>query len=307
MSDRNRIAGQLLAATLLALPLIVSASTSAATTSSQVFIGQGDGSFVDTQPLLQSQVAGQPVEATNTITHQTPNGPLVWNAAVSATSNYQSLKSSTSASISNTYFDPNYTFQSNGTQSGVPTHYDTYSRARFTETLQYGGTATNYTSTYLLNLSGRIVRDGLPDTDDDGFFRGPQVTVRLIHANEPAQVWSIREEGDFNLPLVSHAYVHGAAPQTFFLEIITNTAWRMESLSNGSTVSGAAEFGNTLTLTGVDLRDATTGAFLANETITTDAGGTIPVVMVPEPATLGLAAAGAMIILRRRAAIRRRN
>lgn len=266
---------------------------------SRVLFGQGDGTYVDTQPKKESTVYGETVEAANTIVHQTPNGPMTFNATGTATTTYQSLKAGTSSSLSNTYYDPNYTFE-DGVQSGVPTNFDTYSQSQFYETLQYGGSAHDYTSTYRLRLTGSIERDDFADTDSEGYYRGAQVTIRLKHGENPTEVWSFREEGNYAFDLFSQTFVHGASPQTFFLEVITNTAYRTQTLPDGSTVAGAANFGNTLQVVGVDLRDNVTGEFLANGSITNQVGESVPIVMVPEPGAAAIAASALVLARRRR-------
>ena len=131
-----------------------------------------------------------------------------------------------------------------------------------------------------MNLSGTLSGDILPGITNH------QVVVRLIHAGQ-AQVWVYRDPGAFALRLHSNAYVHGNSAQTFHLEVISLYRVSTVSLPERLERGGNIDFGHTLEVVGVDLRDAT-GTLMAGNEIISESGAIYNVVAVPEPKTTSL-------------------
>ncbi len=190
-----------------------------------------------------------------------------------ATASYNTLRTSASGTITNTYYDENY---DHGAGTGVPTAYFSQGNAQFSQTLQYGGTAHSYTSTYILRLTGSIAGNGRA-----------AVSISLTHASQPAQTWIFREVGTFDLMIYSQAYIHGASPQEFKLSINTLYSFDMFRYPEGADASGGADFGSTLEVVGIDLRDEM-GNLQPQGTITSDSGQQFAIVAVPEPSSVAL-------------------
>ncbi|MBC7981373.1 MAG: hypothetical protein H7Y36_12490 [Armatimonadetes bacterium] len=198
------------------------------------------------------------------------SGDLIFDAQATASASYGSLRASASGSITNSFFDPNYDFDAG---TGVPIAFYSQGSARFSQTLQYGGTAVNYTSTYILRLTGSII----------GGARAA-VIIDLTHGSEPAQSWTYDAVGDYDLALFSQAYIHGGAPQEFQLSINTLYSFDTDTLAPGGDFTGSADFGNTLEVVGIDLRDEL-GKLQELGTITSDSGQVFTITGVPEPSS----------------------
>jgi len=205
------------------------------------------------------------------------NGTLEFSGTATASAGYSTLRAAASGSLTNSYYDKNYDFDS---ASGVPTAFYAQGTAEFAQTLAYGGTANSYTSTYLLHLSGTISGSG----------RGA-VIVELTHAMAPPQSWVYVMEGDFDLNIRSQAYVHGQFAQEFKLRINTLYSFDTDFLQDGFDYSGAADFGSTLQVVGIDLRDEN-GVLQDQGTITSDSGAMFTIIAVPEPASALLTLSG---------------
>jgi len=248
-----------------------------ASVSADAFVGEGNQMFSRGLGFDFSTTPLEVVEADGSSSHDLSeaggSGVLDFDATAMATASYNTLRASASGTITNTYFDENYNFEAN---TGVPTAYFSQGNARFSQTLQYGGTANNYISTYILRLTGSISGNGRA-----------AVSIRLTHASQPAQSWFFREVGTFDLMIFSQAYVHGAFPQEFQLSINTLYSFDMFSFQDGSNASGGADFGSTLEVVGIDLRDEM-GNLQPQGTITSDSGQEFAIVAVPEPSSVAL-------------------
>jgi hypothetical protein len=195
------------------------------------------------------------------------------------------LRTNVSGSVINpAYSDTNdpYVTEFGTDEFGVPSIFNATATASFTDRLQYGGTATAYTSKYLIRLTGNI-------SGEDAFHQ-----VFIQHGSEPAQEFFFFSNGPIDELLVSDTYVHGGAPQ-FFTMTMTSYYQVDTSYSSGyEMVSGAADFGNTLELVGVELRNDDTGELLPEGSIVSDSGFEYSIV-VPEP-TSAIAMVGIAIM-----------
>ncbi len=182
-------------------------------------------------------------------------------------------------------FDRPYILPDGSTDpEGVPWNVGFQGIAEFQDRLQYGGTATAYTSRYLLRLTGTI-------SGQRGF-----AAVILNHGGGPASEFFFDGPGTYDELLVSETYVHGGSPQFFSVTLQTSADLFPEY--DGEGFSSSVAFGNTLELLAVELRDADTGELLLNETVTAESGGgSVPIQIVPEPGTAAITAVGGLMLL----------
>lgn len=218
-------------------------------------------------------------------------GDLSLSGTASAATSYQRLRAAVTGDVSgsfyNSEFDPRFFDQETGEvqeEFGKPDYFAVDAESQFTETLQYGGTATNYNSRYFLNLSGTV--------SGEGAF----VFVEVDHATSGQGFrFFSRETGDFNIPIVTEAFV-GSANQQFSVRLLTSFQVQTDDGGGGS-FAGAAEFGSTLEFLGVEVREEESGRLLSASEITSDSGTVYAV--VPEPATALLVLAGLPLLRRR--------
>jgi hypothetical protein len=163
----------------------------------------------------------------------------------------------------------------------TPEFYYSSGTASYRETLQYGGTATNYNSKYILKFTGRITGNAF-------------AVITLQHAMNSAQTWIFDTPGSYDLTLVSNAFVHGFSPQAFSLTLQSSVNLNPE---NNSPDSGNADFGNTLEVIGIDLRDNDTGTLLTSDSVTGSSGSSYKIMAVPEPSSFLLLAGVAGVAL----------
>ncbi len=242
--------------------------------------------------VLESDTSSNPLIGASTsaeIEHDLTDadGSLEFQGTASARASFNTLSAQAGGALYNSFFDPDYDFDS---QTGVPQNYGSFSSAEFTQTLSYGGMAMNYTSTYILRLTGTILTPGYG-----------AVTVRLTHGNETPQEWSFLANDSYDIPIFSQAYVHGVSPQQFSLAIFVTHDFDTGTLAEGGNYEGSVLFGNTLRVEGVDLRDEN-GNLAPPGTITSNSGEVFQIMAVPEPGTLALVpiSMGMLIFSRRR-------
>ena len=209
------------------------------------------------------QVIEAPFDSIHDLGQAGGSGELTYHGLGRASATFSSLRSEASGTVDNVFYDPDNNFQK-GTGS-VPTVYTSQSIAEFTQTLSYGSQFINYTSTYVLRLSGTIV-------GGSGY-----VFVELTHANQPSQFWFFNKAGNYSINLLSRAYVHGQFPQEFKLNVRTGFDVHTQFEPEGSTVSGGAFFGSTVQVVGIDLRDDD-GNLQPQGTITSDSGEMFPII-----------------------------
>lgn len=268
------------------VPLAAQSSLSAY---GEIEAGFNDFDFVE-QPLTQLLAGGfdpssdgSPID----VSASEDFGPMNFSARVRASSSFCKLRTYAEGTLENSFFEPY--FPEEGEPQGVENFFNAYGAASFTDTLSYGGTAIGYNSRYILNLSGSIL-------GQDAFNY-----IVLRHANQPVQTWLFSAEGDYNIQLVSNSFVHGTFAQEFSLTLYSYFQSYTGYLTDGETSTGHADFENTLTMVGVELRDEN-GVLQSNGTITSDSGTAYDIIAIPEPsvALLAVLSSGLLFIKRRR-------
>lgn len=243
-------------------------------------LGTYDGSST---PLVTVNGSGQ---SSHDLSGVGGSGTLQFQGSASAYASYHSLRAQASGSVSNSFYDEDYDHEA---ETGVPTAYFAQGTASFSQTLLYGGTANNYTSTYIMRLTGTVQGSGRA-----------AISVDLTHGMESPQSWFFSAEGSYDVLLYSQAWVHGRFAQEFSLSVNTLYSFDMDGLPAGGSYSGSADFGSTLEVIGIDLRDES-GVLQPQGTITSDSGETFQIIPVPEPSSaVLLGALGLASALRRR-------
>ena len=147
------------------------------------------------------------------------------------------------------------------------------------DTLSYGGEANNYTSSYAFRVTGNLSFAGL-------------AVVTIQHASNAPQQFIFDTPGTIDQVIQTQAWIHGRSPQQLTIKLQASADFFREFANDGDVIS--ADFGSTLELLGVEIRDADTGELLPEETVSSASGNTFAIVPEPTTATilvLGLAGA----------------
>lgn len=259
----------------LSLLAITANETRASTVRANVLIGEGLQSIIRPLASDDTTIAGETASASADGTR----APFTGSGSASAFS--QMLRTSATGTLGSTAHDENYDFEED---NGTPPVYVVQASASFNDTLQYGGTAKNYNSKYILRLTGTISGTGafaLVETN----HQGSSLPVD--------QQWFFSESGSYNQIITSSVFVLGAGSlENFTMSIISGFNADTSTLL-GSSSSGTAAFGNTLELIGIDLRDPDTNELLPQGTVVGSSGTVYRIIdaaSVPEPATSAILA-----------------
>lgn len=256
---------------------------------SQVEVGnEPTGNPTRTAILDSDNSSGAPVfssvEKDFTGTDNTGNARTMHlSADGSASAQYQHLHADAVSTVSNAFYAPDrntpYVEESTGVihPNGVPDTFKITSQASFSEKLQYGSTAINYTSRYFLRLDGLIDNIGSQPS---------YVFVILKHGNNTPEQFFFNNAGDYSIPIYSKTYV-GGGNEFFSLTLQVGVHTGIDFVEDGDAITGLSNFGNTLNLVGIEARNAATGELLADGSITGESSGmSYAVVVVPEPTTI---------------------
>lgn len=260
--------------------LAVASPAVAAELFSNVFIGAGSFNGVDGFDFGQS-TTGAPVGLAASQDYFFDDGEnfetTTFSGQATASAQFGRLRTSASGSITNGQV-PIESYE----VGGYPEVFLVDSIAQSTETLQYGGTAVNYTSTYVFRLTGF-------NGGEDSFG-----VLRVKQADDFEEQFLFFDRGPINEIIRTSAFVHGATPQEVTITLNSQYQPLSDFFTPGDNYSGSADFGSTLELIGIDLRDDN-GVLLPQDTITSSSGVVIPIVdaaTIPEPSSLLLVFTG---------------
>ena len=252
-----------------------------------------DSVYLDDQMANDSSVVS--ASATHSFTGMDGNGntqTMVFMGQASASATYGGLHAAASGTIANTYYNVGNTpyidpYTGNINTDGSPEVLGSQGTSTFSETLQYGGVLqAGYQARFIFHLDGT----------NSGF--GSLADLQVGIADNPMEYFYAEQSGNVSMDFATKDYaIDGNTPQSITIGLDTEFNADLRSIPDGSNIAGAADFSDTLTLTGVEIVDAN-GNPVSGVTVTTDSG--VPVDVVPEPATLALCLPATLLLLFRR-------
>lgn len=208
-----------------------------------------------------------------------------------AQATYGSLRTSGSGTLSNSFYsesnDPYYnTTDDIYNVFGTPDIFNVYAQASWSDEILAGSTATNYWSTWIFRVTGNT-----SGQNAFSYFTGKV-------GNNAAENFYYGTPGPTNEVVRISKFIQGGIEENVRFDVFSTFQPQTQFYSTGANISGASSFGNTITLTGIELRENPNGPILTNVSMT-GASGTVYNV-VPEPATMGALALGLLGVLRRK-------
>lgn len=173
------------------------------------------------------------------------------------------------------FFDPN----------GVPDVVDLYAQAGWSDKLRVGSTATNYYSTWIFDVSGI-------NAGEESFG---YLTVRI--GNNPAVPFYFGL-GSTNERLRVSQYIVGGVQEDITFNLYSFFQPTTQYFDDGVDIIGSSDFGHTVTLEGIELRNEPGGDLLSGIDLVSASGYQYE--LVPETATLGALGLGVVALLRKR-------
>lgn len=172
-----------------------------------------------------------------------------------------------------TSFDTPYLVDDSSNPDGIPTNVDFDAFASFTDRLQFGGTATGYTSRYLIRVTGEITAPGA------------FVAINVSNGDGQTESYFYTNVGQINDVIATNSTPVAGDQQNFSITVQATASVSPEFDFEG--VSNAALFSNTLEIIGLEVRDEV-GVLVPTGFVTTSGGATPTITVVPEPTTAGL-------------------
>ena len=208
---------------------------------------------------------------------------MTFSGSASGNAQYGQLHASANGTVTNTYYNQNNPpyLNSDGTinPAGSPTGFYTYGIASFNDTLQYGGALqSGYQARYIFHLDGTV----------SGANAAPFLNVTIAGQS---QEFTTAQTGELSLDWATMGVpISGQNPQQLLVNFSTQFYLDLSdgNTPDGSTVSGMAQFSDTLTLAGIEVVDAN-GNPVSGVTINS-ASGTVYPMAAPEPGTYVLVA-----------------
>ncbi len=209
-----------------------------------------------------------------------------------ARADYGQLRVFASASVANTYYNAAnptyYNFQTGqANPGGSPTSLVSLGFAGFNDTLQFeGNLQSGYRARYIFKVDG--VNTGV------GGFAGMSVGI----AGNPDESFFATSPGSYNEIWATQSYeINGITPQTVNVQFSNQVVFDTDLVADGSNLSGMSDFESTLTLTEIQILNAS-GAQVFDVSATS-ASGTI--YQTPEPLSMMGLGLGIVALLKRRA------
>ncbi len=198
---------------------------------------------------------------------------------------YGQLKASTWGSLTNSFYNPE------NAENDLPNIYATFGQVNFKDTLKFAGMfiLPTFKVRYTYFVHGQLegshsyaaLSVSVGENSDSLYIDGST-------GNTIAQYFTT------DLFELNPNLEHGL--QTNFL---AGFQVDTKGLADGTDVSGAGNFGSTVTLTSIEMFDANGNAFY-DFTVLSDSGTIYPTAAVPEPATLAALGLGIATLVRRR-------
>lgn len=189
-------------------------------------------------------------------------------------------------SFYNSENDPLMNSQTNEfNEFGVPDVMDVYANAGWSDRLRVGSTATNYYSTWIFDVSGL-------NTGEESFA---YLTIRI--GNNPAVPFYFGL-GSTNETLRVSQYIVGGTEEDITFNLYSYFQPSTQYFDDGAYIEGSSDFGHTVTLEGIEFRDAPGGSIIEGLELTSASGYQYEA--VPEPASLAALSLGALALLRKR-------
>lgn len=206
-------------------------------------------------------------------------GVMSVEGSASAAAGFGVLRASAFGVITNPISDPDaepYVEPDGGiNEFGLPDLLGFTGFAETRDMLSYGGEANNYTSSYAFRVTGNLSGTGF-------------AVVTVQHASNAPQQFIFDTPGTIDQEIQTQAWIHGRSPQQLTIQLQASADFFPDFDFDGDVAS--ADFGSTLELLGVELRDADTGELLSSETVSSASGNTFAI--VPEPGTAMILIAG---------------
>ena len=290
----------------LALALLA-ATAPAQTRSTAVVVGVSNTDFAD-QGLLVSTTFQSDSEVPFTSGGATTSydgldrggneATMTFNGNGSGASEFGRLRTFTDITVTNAFYNSdNEPFVNSITgeinSEGTPDFLESFAAARFTDTLQYGGTLqSGYGARYIFAITGTV----------SGNARNSAAIQTQIAGNEPEEeTFNYGTNGPVFSRYATQTYaINGTTPQEIFVAFGSATTAFTQDFPDGTTIFGTGEFRSTAVLTAIEITDAT-GNLVSGVTVTSASGTAYPVASpVPEPATLAALTLGGLGFLARR-------
>jgi hypothetical protein len=206
----------------------------------------------------------------------------------SASATYGTVRTSAGGTLSGAFYNADNTpfvnSQTGDTDlNGVPDIMNVQAQAGWTDRLAAGGTATNYLSTWIFDITG--------SNSGDSAFSYLQVRV----GNNETQSLYLGDS-TINRRVRFSGFAIGNGEEELSVNVFTTFQPQTQFIPQGGSLSGQSDFGNTVKFAGVELRDL--NGNIVNTTITSASGYTYNV--VPEPASMIALGAGLAALIRRK-------
>lgn len=222
---------------------------------------------------------------------------MTFSGVSTNSSQFGRLHSYDEGHLLNSYYNSANTPYANGgggvyDENGTPDSLTSLGFAGFTDTLQYGGELQNgYKARYLFHFDGT--------NSGTGYLADLSVQI----GDDPAEGFFASSEGyQSNIWATQDHEINGITPQQIQVQFSTQVVFDTFNLEDGGNYDGVSNFSSTVTLAGIEVRDAN-DHLVGGWTVTSGSGTVYP---VPEPASLGALGVGLAALVRRRSGRGRR-
>lgn len=168
---------------------------------------------------------------------------------------------------------------------GVPDVVNLYAQAGWSDKLMVGSTAHNYYSTWIFDVSGI-------NAGEESF------AYLTVQVGNNAAVPFYFGLGSTNNTLRVSQYIVGGTQEDITFNLYSFFQPSTQYFADGAYVEGSSNFGHTVTLQGIEFRDAPGGDIINGLTLESASGYQYST--VPEPATMAGLTLGVLALLRKR-------